>query len=69
MRETAFETYEEARAAAQERANRSGLEVGVWCTEILGEGGVWWCVRFLPKRSMRFGIDAQCEVVMPEVTK
>lgn len=52
--------YHAAHAAALEKANQSGLDVGLW-----RDGFGDWQTRYLPKPENRFGHDAQVEVVRP----
>lgn len=54
-------TYDQARAAAQRRANAEHADMGVWC-DYFGE----WHFRRLPLPQNRYGHELTCEVVRPE---
>ena len=54
--------YAEARAKAQESANRMGMDHGLEWNSLMGEFHVW----MLPRRENRRGHELRCEVVSPE---
>ena len=58
-----FENYHDAHRWAQDRANRTGLSVGIRKTREYGREG--FNAAFMPPK-FRFGSDHTCEAVEPE---
>lgn len=54
--------YTEARAKAQESANRMGMDHGLEWNALMNE----FCITLLPRRENRRGHELRCEVVSPE---
>ena len=63
--QTRFESYGQARKAAQDLANRLGYDVGIWKTKEYGIGKEGYNVRSLPQPKNRYGHELQAEVVSP----
>lgn len=59
----AFDNYREARQEAHNRANSSGLAVGI--RKVREYGQERFVVAYLPRSDKRFGEDLRAEVVEP----
>ncbi len=68
MRKQEFDTWYEARAAAQVWANELGMSVGIEKPVILkGMARPYqgWTIKILPRKANRYGWETRCEVVDP----
>ena len=63
---THFENYEEARIAAQDHANQTGLLLRL--RKIREFGRVGYAIGFVPHQDKQFGRDSEGELVRPENT-